>query len=93
MKETKDLLTLIDDENAIEILCEDHLLDELNILHEYELTDIKGSTVVLTEKGKQAKKKGWVSILSADSKVNRITKKPAPPKTSKSGAISVWCSC
>lgn len=71
MKETKELLQLIEDGKAIEILGKDNLIDELNRLNEHELIEIKGSTVVLTEKGKKAKAQGFVAMRKNQSKLDR----------------------
>ncbi len=80
MKEAKELLKLIDDGNAIEILCKDNLIDKLNTLHEHELIDIKESTVVLTEKGKQAKASGMVPVRRIRSKLKQGATKAHPAK-------------
>lgn len=81
MKKTQELLQLIEDGNAIEILCKDNLIDELNTLHEQELIEIKESTVVLTEKGKEAKAKGFLPMRQTHTKMVCGAGKPEPLKT------------
>lgn len=83
MKETKELLKLIEDGKAIEILSEENLIEKLNKLYEQEFIDIEGSSVVLTTKGKQAQITELDRIIKDNSKDSLITESPAPEKTGK----------